>query len=61
MNSRERVLKALNHQEPDQIPFDLSGSIATGITCGAYRKLQDRSFKLVDFQILFQFFQFSIY
>ena len=39
MNSRERVLKALNHQEPDQIPFDLSGSIATGITHGAYQNL----------------------
>jgi hypothetical protein len=26
MTSRERVLAALNHQEPDRVPFDLGGS-----------------------------------
>ena len=25
MNSRQRVKMALNHQEPDRIPFDLGG------------------------------------
>ncbi len=40
MNSRERILKALNHEEPDRIPFDLAGSIWTGITNGAYQNLQ---------------------
>ena len=39
MNSRERILTALNHQEPDQVPFDLAGSTWTGITHGAYQKL----------------------
>ena len=32
MNSRERILKALNHEEPDRIPFDLAGTTWTGIT-----------------------------
>jgi len=41
MNSRERILKTLNHEEPDQVPFDLAGSTWTGITNGAYQKLLD--------------------
>ena len=40
MNSRERVLKALNHQEPDRIPFDLGATIATGIHVSGYQKLR---------------------
>jgi uroporphyrinogen decarboxylase len=40
MNSRERILKALDHQEPDRIPFDLAGSTWTGITNTAYRNLR---------------------
>ena len=39
MNSRERILKTLNHQEPDQVPFDLAGSTWTGIANGAYQNL----------------------
>jgi len=34
--SRKRVLDALNHREPDRIPFDLGSSIETGITTQAY-------------------------
>ena len=33
---RQRVLDALNHREPDRIPFDLGSSIETGITTQAY-------------------------
>ena len=40
MNSRERVLKTLNHEEPDRIPFDLGATIATGIHTTAYRRLR---------------------
>jgi uroporphyrinogen decarboxylase len=40
MNSRERVFAALNHKEPDHIPFDLAGTPWTGITKGAYRNLR---------------------
>ena len=39
MNSRERILAALNHREPDRVPFDLAGSTWTGIANGAYQKL----------------------
>ncbi|MFQ8807333.1 MAG: hypothetical protein ACLR8Y_22870 [Alistipes indistinctus] len=31
MNSRERMIKALNHQEPDRVPYDLAGTTVTGI------------------------------
>ena len=38
MTSRERVLKALNHEEPDRIPIDLGGN-QTGIHKFAYGAL----------------------
>ncbi len=41
MNSRERVLTTLNHQEPDRIPFDLGSVQVTGIHAIAYRNLRD--------------------
>jgi len=31
MNSRERVILALNHQEPDRVPIDLGGSATSGM------------------------------
>jgi len=40
MNSRERVLTALNHKEPDRIPYDLCGTAQTGIHVGAYSNLR---------------------
>lgn len=40
MNSRERLLAALNHQEPDRIPFDLGSTQVTGIHVVAYRNLR---------------------
>ena len=40
MNSRERVLKTINHQEPDRVPLDLGGSIVTGIMAGALARLR---------------------
>lgn len=36
MNSRERILAALSHNEPDRIPYDLSGTTVTAITRNAY-------------------------
>ncbi len=41
MNSHERILAALNHQEPDRIPFDLGSTQVTGIHVVAYRRLRD--------------------
>lgn len=39
MNSRERVLVALKHKEPDHVPFDLGGTVTSGIHYTAYRNL----------------------
>ena len=39
MNSRERVLRALAHQETDRIPRDFGSTSATGIHKVAYRNL----------------------
>lgn len=39
MNSRERVLTALKHKEPDRVPFDIGGSVTTGIHKVAYKNL----------------------
>lgn len=40
MNSRQRVLAALNHQQPDRVPIDLSGHRSSGIAAMAYGKLR---------------------
>ena len=40
MNSRERVLTALHHQEPDRVPIDLDGMASTGIMAVAYNHLK---------------------
>ncbi|MCX6908943.1 MAG: methyltransferase [Verrucomicrobia bacterium] len=41
MTSRERVLSALNHREPDCVPLDLSGHRSSGIAAIAYAKLRE--------------------
>jgi uroporphyrinogen decarboxylase len=40
LTSRRRVELALNHQEPDRVPYDLGGTILTGIHHQAYRRLR---------------------
>jgi uroporphyrinogen decarboxylase len=40
MNSRERLLTSLNHQEPDCVPFDLGSTQVTGIHIVAYCNLR---------------------
>ena len=40
MNSRERVLTALRHQEPDRVPIDLDGMRSAGIMAIAYNRLK---------------------
>ena len=59
MNSRERVKKAINHQETDRIPLDLGSTLVTGIQASTYTKLRrelgfkDRPVKIIDpFQML---------
>ena len=40
MNSRERVLAALNHREPARVPIDFDGYRSSGIAAIAYIKLR---------------------
>ncbi len=41
MSSRERVLAALNHIEPDRVPVDFSGHRSSGIAAMAYPRLRE--------------------
>jgi uroporphyrinogen decarboxylase len=41
MNSRERVVQALNHQEPDRVPYDLGGTGLSTIHITAYQNLRE--------------------
>jgi len=41
MTSRERVLKAIRHEEPDRLPIDLGGMASTGIMAIAYARLKE--------------------
>ncbi len=40
MNSRERILAAINHIEPDMVPIDFGGHRSSGIFAIAYDKLK---------------------
>ena len=40
MNSRDRVLTALAHREPDRVPVDLGGAVVTGIHAAALDRLR---------------------
>ena len=40
MTPRQRVLAALNHQQPDRVPIDFGGHRSSGIAAIAYRKLR---------------------
>ncbi|MHC4693601.1 MAG: uroporphyrinogen decarboxylase family protein [Planctomycetota bacterium] len=41
MTSRERILAALKHREPDRVPVDFSGHRSSGIAAMAYPKLRE--------------------
>jgi len=40
MNSRERIIASIKHQQPDKVPVDLAGSTVTGISAIAYNNLK---------------------
>ncbi len=40
MNSRERILAAIDHKEPDKIPVDLGATPSSGISAIAYSNLK---------------------
>jgi uroporphyrinogen decarboxylase len=42
LTSRERVLRAINHREPDRVPVDLGGLPQSGIAASTYHKLKQR-------------------
>jgi len=54
MNSRERVLLAINHKEPDKVPLDLGGN-QSGIHIKPYKRLlkyldiEDKNIRYCDF------------
>lgn len=41
MTSRERVLAALNHQQPDRVPLDLGATNVTGIAASSLHRLRE--------------------
>lgn len=42
MTPRERVLAALDHREPDQVPIDCSGHRSSGIAAMVYPRVRER-------------------
>ena len=50
MNSRERVIKALNHEQPDRVPVDLGSTPVTGISARALHRLR-RAFNLEETRV----------
>ena len=42
MNSRERIIAAINHQPVDRVPIDFGGTRQSGISVWAYEKLLQR-------------------
>ncbi|MFN8008827.1 MAG: uroporphyrinogen decarboxylase family protein, partial [Terriglobia bacterium] len=40
MTSRERVLRAINHQETDRVPIDLGATRQSGISASSYHRLK---------------------
>lgn len=42
MTSRERILCALRHEQPDRLPIDLGGTRQSGIAASAYHALKER-------------------
>src|SRR5271157_5375235 len=42
MTSRDRVLAALDHREPDLVPIDCSGHRSSGVAAIVYPRLRER-------------------
>jgi uroporphyrinogen decarboxylase len=41
MTPRERVIRAINHKEPDRVPIDLGATRQSGIAASAYHRLKE--------------------
>lgn len=57
MKPRERVLKTLEHVEPDRVPMDLGGTRCTTLTLGAYEKLLEHLGLKLEPRLLGNIFQ----
>nr|MBC7243945.1 hypothetical protein [Chloroflexota bacterium] len=57
MTSRERVMAALHHEEPDRVPFDLGGSGTTSLTIEAYENLKAYEGISAPTQIMYKAFR----
>ncbi len=42
MNSRQRVVRAINHQQADRVPIDVGGTRQSGIAASTYHQLKRR-------------------
>ena len=42
MNSRDRVLAAIHHREPDRVPIDLGGTRQSGMAASTYHQVKQR-------------------
>jgi uroporphyrinogen decarboxylase len=40
MNSRERIIEAINHRQPDRVPIDFNGHRSSGIMVQVYKDLR---------------------
>jgi uroporphyrinogen decarboxylase len=60
MNSRERVLAALSHREPDRVPMDLGGGAATGMVGIAHNRLLKHLGLEGDTRIWLQYVQWAV-
>ncbi|MGZ8515072.1 MAG: hypothetical protein ACXWXA_08530 [Candidatus Limnocylindrales bacterium] len=47
MSSRDRILAAINHKEPDRVPIVIGASNATGMQVAPYAVPTDRAIRLV--------------
>jgi uroporphyrinogen decarboxylase len=59
MTPRERVLAALNHQEPDRVPVDFGGGYSTSIIVEGYERLKARLGVGGETQMLSSLFRIS--
>ena len=50
MNSRERIINAINHRQPDKVPVDFGSSAVTGISASIIYKLR-KAFNLNEHPI----------
>ena len=40
LSHRERVIRALSHQEPDRVPFDFGSTVSSSMHVSAYQDLK---------------------